>query len=474
MFMSRMKIFALSMALLMTGACIRYHARPIEPGTALKDFASRTLADSELNKFFNANGLSPEWPLKSWDLDALTLASLFYHPDLDVARAQWAVARAAMISAGARPNPILGFTPGYNSTTPVSEVTPWIKTFSLDFTIETAGKRGLRKAQSRHLAQAAALNMAAVAWQVRSRLRRAMLALYNAEQAESLLSRQQELQAENAKLLEAQLAVGAVSAYEVTQARIALQTGRFEFLATVQDRDQARVNLASALGLPLSAISGLPISFDCFDRWQTDIPDGEARRRALLSRADVLVSLAEYAAAQSALQLEIARQYPDINIGPGYELDQVDSKWSLAISLSLPVLNLNRGPIREAEARRSEAASRFLALQAGVIAEIDSAIAALHSAVQQATVADSLLRQVQKQENTAQAVFALGEISKAELSGIRLELNSVSLARLNALVRTQQALGTLEESMQSSPEMNGWLNHLPAMTSGTNEDKKHD
>src|SRR5262249_49546901 len=87
-------------------------------------------------------------------------------------------------------------------------------------------------------------------------------------------------------------------------------------------------------------------------------------------------ALADYGASQSALQLEIARQYPDVRIGPGYEYDQGLNKWStIGVSLELPVLNRNAGPIGEADARRTEAAARFAELQATVIDEIDRALA---------------------------------------------------------------------------------------------------
>jgi outer membrane protein TolC len=66
--------------------------------------------------------------------------------------------------------------------------------------------------------------------------------------------------------------------------------------------------------------------------------------------------LAEYNASQSALQLEIAKQYPDIHLNPGYEFDQGDNKWSPGLTVTLPILNQNKGPIAEAEAKRTEAA----------------------------------------------------------------------------------------------------------------------
>ena len=58
--------------------------------------------------------------------------------------------------------------------------------------------------------------------------------------------------------------------------------------------------------------------------------------------------LAEYQASQSALQLEIARQYPDVQLGPGYEFDQGDNKWMLGLGVTLPVFNQNQGAIAAA------------------------------------------------------------------------------------------------------------------------------
>ena len=54
-----------------------------------------------------------------------------------------------------------------------------------------------------------------------------------------------------------------------------------------------------------------------------------------MNRADVRGALAEYAASQSALQLEIANQYPDLHLGPGYGWNTGnagDNKWSLGVS----------------------------------------------------------------------------------------------------------------------------------------------
>ena len=180
------------------------------------------------------------------------------------------------------------------------------------------GKRGYRIAQAAHLSDAARFNLASTAWQVRSRVRKSLLALYAAGESEALLKKQEALQAESVRLLEAQLQAGAVSPFEVTQSRVALNQTRFAVHDAEKQAATARVQLAEALGVPLAALDGVALSFDDFKQFPGDVPDAVARRQALLNRADILGALAEYAATQSALQLEIAKQYPNIHLNPGY------------------------------------------------------------------------------------------------------------------------------------------------------------
>jgi cobalt-zinc-cadmium efflux system outer membrane protein len=452
-------IFLLGIALCL-GTCIRYHPKELLPEKTLTDFQQRSLDSRELRDFFKANGQTPGWPITSWDLHSLTLVSFFYHPDLDVARARWAVAEAGRITAGERPNPDLGLTIEYNSSAQGSDVEAWSPGLSFDITIETAGKRGFRVSQARQLSRSAYLEIRSVAWQVRSRLRQTFLELYASQQQQTILSRQQQVLAENARVMEKQLAVGAISPYELAQARIALQNNRLELISAENSRVQARIKLASALGLPISALEGVNFDFAGVSQYDFIIPDGVARQQALLNRSDILSALADYAASQAALQLEVARQYPDIHLGPGYTRDQGDSKWVLGLSLSLPFFNINHGPIYEAQARRQESASRFLALQTTVLNDIDMAAAGLRSCHEQAVAAAEIAKNLEKQTERAQAMFKLGEISKAELLGIQAELSAAEISLLNARVKTQEALGALEDAIQDSPGLNAWLNKI--------------
>jgi cobalt-zinc-cadmium efflux system outer membrane protein len=187
-----------------------------------------------------------------------------------------------------------------------------------------------------------------------------------------------------------------------------------------------------------------------------------------LHRSDILAALAEYEASQKALQLEVRRQYPDISLGPGYQLDQTDSKWTLLLSLDLPLLNRNQGPIAEAKALREEAAARFLALQSKVLGEVENAVASAHAALAQVRAADTLLDALGRQEATARAAYGAGEISRLDLLGLQAEAVATALARLDALSRAQAAVGDLEDAMQTPLDMEKWALEAPKRSDTSN------
>jgi cobalt-zinc-cadmium efflux system outer membrane protein len=437
----------LSAFFFLTG-CAGFEPHPLAPAQTAARLQERSLADPSLRAFLKANlhrDLGAEQP-PTWDFDALTLAAFYFHPDLDVARAQWGVAEAGRIAAGERPNPTTGLAPAYNTTT--ADPSPRLLTLTSDITLETAGKRGYRIAQAEQLSEAARLNITSVAWKVRSSVRGRLLDLYSARESQALLEQQQTLHADNVRILEAQYREGAISAFELTQARLAADSARLALRDAERQRAEARVQLAEAIGVPAGALDGAAFSFDAFSELPADVPAADIRRQALSNRADILGALAEYAASQSKLQLEIARQYPDIHLGPGYEYDQGDNKWSVGLPLTLPV-NRNRGAIAEAQAQRAEAGARFNALQARVLGEIDLAVAGYRAARRKQADASAMLADLTQQEKVARAMLDAGEISGSDLAALRLQLSVSALARLDALVQAQRAAGQLEDAIQS-------------------------
>src|SRR6202035_5690664 len=150
-------------------AAQRYQAAPIVASDTAARFVSRNLADSGLQSFVEQNlghSASP-WPPATWDLQTLSLAALYFNPALDSARARIAGTEAALITAGARPNPSLSIAPGIPS--------PYLLTLDFSIPIETAGKRGHRLRVARSLDDAARFGLADSAWTIHTAVRTALL-----------------------------------------------------------------------------------------------------------------------------------------------------------------------------------------------------------------------------------------------------------------------------------------------------------
>ena len=73
----------------LTTACatVQVPPAPLAPEQTITRFDARTLDNTNLGDFVRAalNEPTVAWPPAEWDLNTLTLAALYYHPELDVA-----------------------------------------------------------------------------------------------------------------------------------------------------------------------------------------------------------------------------------------------------------------------------------------------------------------------------------------------------------------------------------------------------
>jgi outer membrane protein TolC len=205
------------------------------------------------------------------------------------------------------------------------------------------------------------------------------------------------------------------------------------------------------LGVSLAALEGVKLAFDFSAEAPAALTAADARGVALRQRADILGALANYAAAEADLRLQVARQYPDLHLGPGYAWNNGnagDNQWSLGLTLELPILDQNQGPIAEAEAQRKLAAAKFAALQAQVCGQIDRALAAVQVAREQLQTSAKLLAAEKQQEQSAEAQLQAGAADSLEVLNAQLESANAALAALDNEEKLQSALGALEDAMQ--------------------------
>jgi len=387
---------------------------------------------------------------QTWDLQHLTETALKFHPDLDLARAHAAVMRAAILTAGERPAPAASANVEHKAE---PHTNPWITTLGLDVQIETANKRGLRVREANEAARAADFAVADQAWQIRSGVRAQLVAYAAAQRSVEILTRQRALNDEIVDMLEKRTAVGEASTPEVTQVRIAARQTALLIRDRTTQAAQSRARLAAAIGIPERAVHDVQLVFDVTHLGRADAlvrPRGEAaltrgREVALTQRPDILAALADYAQSEAALRLELAKQYPDLHIAPGFGWDQGFARWALGFNAAIPH---NRGPIGEAEARRKEAEAKLIALQARIIAALDEATVRVEQASAKLNETTNIVSLDRQRVDQVQKLFDAGEADRLALRTAQLELESALVAQNDAYADAQAAIGALEDAMQ--------------------------
>ncbi len=444
----KFSIFFCALSVLAGCAFQKYRAQPVSPVQTAASLEARTLTDAGLREYLSAHSEHPpaSWPILQWTPADLTRAAFYYNLDLRIARARVAQAQAAIMTAQSRPNPQLSGNAG-GETAPES---PWIAGLVGSLPIETADKRGHRITAAERAADAARWSLAISAWNVRAQVRSALLQYLVAGRNLQLLQAEERLRAEQVQLLEQRLAVGMIPRPEVDTARIqhtrallALRTGEGQVA-------EAEAALAAAIGLPIAGLKGTKFVWPDFDRPPSaaSFTPAAIQQDAVLNRLDIRRALADYSAAEAALRLEIARQYPDFNLGPDYAFEEGAHLFSVVLGLTLPVFNRNQGPIAGARARREQMAAQFLAVQAAGIAQSEQALAKYNTALKQWAQSTELLQQAHLQEQAAQTALQAGAGDRVALNGAQLQTAVTAVAQLAALSAVQRALGELENAVQ--------------------------
>jgi len=426
------------------GACQQFSPSPLSAASSAADFNSRSLADPGLRSYQVKAGNAPSG--KTWTRRPVESAAEYFQPDVAVARAKAATALAAITTADTAPNPSLSFAPELGQSEGVPS--PWGLGFSLDFPIETAGKRQLRTAQARLAANSAALAVTEAMWAARSAARSALLEKEAASRRSVILS---------AQTADYEKAVGGlrslVDAGENPRTEL-LQTQSLQGRAELDLADTSRLSqtssakLAAAIGVPVSALGPYDFSYGSLEK-SPEIPStSRLRKAAMFQRPDVLAALQDYAAADAALRLEIARQYPDLNLSPGYTYDQGQSKWALGVGITLPI-DRNLAPIREATAKRAEAAALFQRTQAKASGELDQALAEVRAARARIGQLDGILAARRKEISLSEELAAAGETEASASLLLNIQLRQDEVSLLDARVSLHQALGLLEDAART-------------------------
>lgn len=454
---------ALGALCLVPAGCATYQAKPLKPAAFQTQFQDRSLTAAGLKKFIARQPIKPQpgFP-RVQTLSTLVAAGWYYSPALRVQLAQLAVDRANMITASQSPNPTVALSPSY--LTKLSPgISPWILGFNFDIPIETAGRREDRMAQAAALTRAGRYDLGQIAWNVRQGIRQALINYVFAQQQSQLLRRQAQNTALIQSLIRSRFQAGDISRPVFTAAEIQAHQAALALVSAQGRVRQARIELAGAMSLPARALAGVRFSYASLRKAPPvrALDMKQLSRAALINRMDIQSLLAQYRAAEAALKLQIARQYPDIHLGPGYSFNQGANEFTLGFSAALPIFNQNQGAIAAADAQRRVIAAELQQKQTMVITQIRSALSQYRSALRQWHTADAIEIQARTQLRAARRAFKAGAQSRLALSEAQLELNTFAQSALQARLSTVRTLGNLEDVLEKP------LGNTLAMPKGT-------
>ena len=436
---------------LLASACAHqpYQAKPIDAAAVTAKLNNKDITNADFKAYLIKQGYAEnKLPFTEWGVDELTLAALYFNAKLDVAKAQLALANIAISTANQTQIPTLGGRAA-RSNQANDDKSPWAFGLEVEIPIETTNKRQIKGEEAQQLREVARIDVADVAWQLRSQIAKDLL-VYNENIAQQKqLNDELTIHISLVKLLEKRVQLGAASNTELNAAKLLQQKAQFSLNSAQTKTAEIRAALAADVGLSTEKFAQLQLkSLDIESALSTKPNTAHLQANALLNRLDIRRSLAKYAAAESKIKLEIAKQTPDISLSPGFAFEFGNSIWSLGFSTLLSLLNKNLTIINEATQLREIEGAQFEALQANVIADASQANAAYKASLQNVVQIKQQLAAQQVYTQKLQRQLDAGQIDRLDLTQNKLSTALIQQQLINAQFQQLHALLTLENSLQ--------------------------
>ena len=446
---------ATALAMLALGACATYAPAPIEPAKTAEAFGARRLdapaLRDEVARVLPA--AAQAWPPAEWDRASLLAVALADNGALAVARAEVEAALAARITAGERPNPVIGLQAEYARHEPDR----WLYGISFDFLLPHRAVRTIELESAELGAAGARADLMEKTWSVRRALVAALSDREGARRRLDVATRLADAQDRLITLQQRRVDAGEDAPGDLNVSQAARLDIEQQVANARADLVAAEAAVAAALGLPIEALDGAAIVWPDWGAPPALASNvAAAREAALLSRADLASAIDAYAAAEKKLERAVARQYPQLDLKPGYYWDHGIAKWPFEVDFALPVFNRNEGEIAEAKAAREVAGQKLLALQAAIYGDVDAALRADKVAGESLDAARRRGDAMHRQLAHADAALKAGAGDSIERTNAEVLVLRAELEALQAAAQRQAARNALEDALHaplSGPEL---------------------
>jgi outer membrane protein TolC len=445
--------FAASMILALDAltGCAHYSPKPLAPAQSLQDLQARHLTDPQLLQQIAAKLGRTDSTIgaKHFDRAELLVAALELNPGLAEARAQLEQTAVAVKTARAIQNPTLSLASEFDLTRAAES--PWLWGLGSSVLVDAFTGRRLRINLAETNVRGARADFADALWNVRRDVRAALLAVIVAERRIALLESDVRQRSDLAQLAHARIEAGESARSEGLQADLEFARSRAALEEARRALIDSRSKLAGGIGITEAALQEVAVTWDDLEQLPslTDASLADRRAQALLSRADLERAIADYDAREFELQQQMGAQYLQTSLGPGYTYDHGIRKSTFSASIALPIFNRNEGPIGEALAAREVAGRHALTVQAKILNEIDAAADTYRTAVEALDRTQAQRVASESLAESARRAFDVEAIDRPTLLAAESALTTERLAELDALDRTQQALGALEDALRT-------------------------
>ena len=389
-----------------------------------------------------ARRLTEKPPEADWSPSELLAAALTRNPSVARANSAYRTALAASKAARVKPAMSLSLTVEYSR-----DASPWLYSAQSDLPLDLRSRRDARWSAADLGLLQAYYDYGDAVWSVRDALARARLQRLSADQEIILTSALSAARQSRSERIDIRVSAGEDARPMALTARAEAAGARHRLSDAQARRDQANIALAATLGVSTNAVTDLKLLVDAPP--DTRFRAHDRRGQVVLARRDVLRAVADYDLAENTLRLEVARQYPEVRLGPGYSWDHGVAKLPFNLSLALPPSDLNRASIAQADAKRSEAGRALEATQAQVLTQLDQADHALTQAQVQLVIArDRDLPLTQAAALAAERSLRAGESDRTEELAARAAQLEAELALIDAQKALSSALIDLEDAQR--------------------------
>jgi len=309
---------------------------------------------------------------------ALALA-LMNNPELAAFSLEMRAAEADILQSGLLPNPELSIeVENFGGSGELRSFDSAETTFQMSQLIELGSKRTKRTKTAKLRRTVAGWDYENKRLEVLTQTAQAAYATIAAQKRLSLMKDSYALAERVLKTASERVKFGKVALLEKTKARVLVSTSRIELEKAKKQLEGARLRLAATWGGTRPKFLSVQGAFGPVN----SIPSLESLRKYISDNPEVELAKSDVKLKQSSLELEQARNIPDVTVNAGIKRieENNDRAFVLGFSVPVPFFGINPGSVQEAQTRIAQSRKLQQAKIIGISASLSETYQALSSA----------------------------------------------------------------------------------------------